>query len=184
VFLKYNNVYSVSGLTTAYTENDRQHFLLRNLTALPLLLAAHMGPVFYQLQRQHAADSPAVADLLTYMETTRIVSLLWPPEMLSVYQQQVRTNNDLEGWHRRLNNVARRANLPFYLLVCLLHTEAQSTQHIVRLLSEGHVLRRTSKRYAALNKRLQTLRAQYASGQKMASVFLRAAAFLQLRNSE
>jgi len=118
------------------------------------------------------------------METTWIVSSLWPPEMLSVYQQQVRTNHDLEGWHRRLNNVARRANLPFYLLVCLLHTEAQSTQHIVPLLSKGHLLRRTSKRYAALNKRLQTLRAQYASGQKTASVFLRDAAFLQLRNSE
>ena len=90
---------SVSGLTNAYAENDSQHFLLRNLMALPLLLAAHMGPVFYELQRQHAVDSPAVAGLLRYMETTWIVSLLWPPEMLSVYQQQVRTNHDLEGWH-------------------------------------------------------------------------------------
>jgi len=29
----------------------------------------------------------------------------------------------------------------FYLLVCLLYTEAQSMQHVVRLLSQGHVLR-------------------------------------------
>jgi len=148
---------SVSGLTNAYVESDRQHFLLHKLMALPLLPAAHMGPV-YELQRQQATDSPAVTDLLRYMETTWIVSSLWPPAMLSVYQQQVRTNNDLEGWHRRLNNVARRANMSFYLLVRLLHTEAQSTeQHIVRLLSEGHVLRRTSRRYAALNARLETL---------------------------
>jgi len=47
--------------------------------------------------------------------------------------------------------------MPFYLLVCLLYTEAQSMEHVVRLLSQGHVLRHTSKCYTAMNGRVMTL---------------------------
>jgi len=153
--------------------------------ALPLLPAVHVEPVFRELQQQYAADdSPAVADLLRYMEQTWIVNSLWSPAMISVYQQQVRTNNDLEGWHRRLNNVARRANVPFYLLVGLLHDESKTVRLQLHLLSDGHMLRRTSKRYEAINTRLTTLWAEYTAGQKSPSAFLRAAAHLQLRNFE
>jgi len=89
-----------------------------------LLPAVHVEPVFRELQQQYAADdSSAIADLLWYMEQTWIVNSLWSPVMISVYQQQVRTKNDRKGWHRCLNNVARRANVPFYLLVGLLHDE-------------------------------------------------------------
>jgi len=89
-----------------------------------LLPAVHVEPVFRELQQQYAADdSSAIADLLWYMEQTWIVNSLWSPVMISVYQQQVRTKNDRKGWHRCLNNVVRRANVPFYLLVGLLHDE-------------------------------------------------------------
>jgi len=38
------------------------------------------------------------------------------PQRLSVYQQDIWTNNDLEGWHRRLNNVANAARRRFCVL--------------------------------------------------------------------
>ena len=158
--------------------------MMRRLMALPLLPAAHVEPVFRELQQPYADDSSAVADLLQYMEQTWIVNSMWSPATISVFQQQVRTNNDLEGWHRRLNNVARRANVPFYLLVRLLHSEAQTVTLQLHLLSDGLVLRRTSKRYTKLNARLTSLWAEYTAGQKTATAFLRAAAHLQLRNFE
>ncbi|KAH3748838.1 hypothetical protein DPMN_183294 [Dreissena polymorpha] len=34
--------------------------------------------------------------------------------------QTVRTNNDVEGWHRRINTRAGRADLGFYMLVPLI----------------------------------------------------------------
>lgn len=40
--------------------------------------------------------------------------------------QSVRTNNDIEGWHRSLNRrVAGRYGLPLYMFVALLHKEAR-----------------------------------------------------------
>jgi hypothetical protein len=46
----------------------------------------------------------------------------------SVFMLSVRTNNDCEGWHRRLNVQARRGTLPFYTLIALLHEEARLVQ--------------------------------------------------------
>ena len=50
---------------------------------------------------------------------------IWPPEKWSVFNQQVRTNNDAEGWqHNRLNE-RERAKLSFYELVPKLFAEAR-----------------------------------------------------------
>jgi len=89
--------------------------------ALPLLPPSHIVPAFGQLQQQQQQHGDAaIDDLCRYVETTWLVNAMWSPATLSVYEQNVRTNNDLEGWHRRLNNIARRANVQqFYVLVRL-----------------------------------------------------------------
>jgi len=48
-----------------------------------------------------------------------------PPGDWSVFQQTIRTNNDVEGWHYRTNHRGKRAKLPFYMLCHLLYREAQ-----------------------------------------------------------
>ena len=83
----------VPGLTTSYAHDERHHDLMRMLMALPLLPAAHMEPAFRKLQQRHVNDSPAIADLLSYMEATWIAHPRWSPSTLSVYQQQVS-----DGW--------------------------------------------------------------------------------------
>jgi len=54
---------------------------------------------------------------LQYMEQTWIINSLWSPVTISVYQQQVRTNKDLEGWSQQRCSSG--------LLVHLLHSEVQ-----------------------------------------------------------
>ena len=63
----------------------------------------------------------------------------------------------------------------FYLLVCLLYTEAQSMEHVVRLLSQGHVLQHQQMLHGH-EWPSHDAGGQYVSGQKTA--------FLQLRNTE
>ena len=46
---------------------------------------------------------------------------------ISSSDTQLRTNNDVEGWHYRLNRRARLSHLPFYVLVRLLWEESQVT---------------------------------------------------------
>jgi hypothetical protein len=40
---------------------------------------------------------------------------------MSVFGKSVRTNNDVEGWHNRVNTHAQKCNLQFYLLIELMY---------------------------------------------------------------
>lgn len=68
----------------------------------PLLPAEHIRPAFEQLVLQ-VADRPVLLDLLSYVGDTWITSTIWPIPSWSVYNKTIRTNNDCEGWHSRMN---------------------------------------------------------------------------------
>ena len=73
----------------------------------------------------------------------------------------IRTNNDVEGWHTRLNiHCGRRYNangLGLYLLIDVLGKEAELAEMYEEMLLQGQKLRRTRKNYAALNEKLKKL---------------------------
>ena len=54
----------------------------------------------------------------------------------------VRTNNDVEGWHRRLNNKATRGQLQLYVLIPMLFKEASLLPLQVKLVNEKKLQRR------------------------------------------
>jgi hypothetical protein len=58
-----------------------------------------------------------------------------------VFKQSTRTNNDVEGWHRRLNKKTDDEKPPFYLLVRRLYEEAQLLPIQRKLVSEGKLSR-------------------------------------------
>ncbi|KAH3793309.1 hypothetical protein DPMN_154860 [Dreissena polymorpha] len=85
-------------------------------------------------------------------------SLVWGPENWSVFGRSVRTNNDCEGWHLKLNQQAKKANLPFYLLLTLLCEEASLLPTQVKMVSEGKLSRRQRRKNTSLQgKNLQAV---------------------------
>ena len=90
--------------------------------ALPFLPHEHIKPMFNSLK--DLTTSLPLQNLVQYVQTTWIDSALWSPNRWSIFQHSVHTNNDVQGWHRRLNHHARRAKLPMYLLINLLHQES------------------------------------------------------------
>ncbi|KAG1711239.1 hypothetical protein GQR58_002523 [Nymphon striatum] len=60
-----------------------------------------------------------------YFSDTWINSTTWPLQSITIFGRSIRTNNDVERWHNRINRRAKKSNLPFYLLVTLLYTEVQ-----------------------------------------------------------
>jgi hypothetical protein len=70
--------------------------------ALPLLPAEHIKAAFEQLVLS-AAHRPLLLDLMCYVEDTWMNSTVWPIESWSVFRRTIRTNNDTEGWHTRMN---------------------------------------------------------------------------------
>ena len=76
-------------------------------------------------------------------------------------RQPVRTNNDVEGWHCRLNVKANHGRLNLYQLIHLLHTESQLVDVSVRMLSECGTMRLQKNAYSKLHSRLHRLWNEY-----------------------
>ena len=129
-----------------------------------------------------AADvtEPLVLDLLGSIRSTWLNSSVWSVKDLSVFKQTIRTNNDVEARHRRLNSRARRESLPLYLLIRLLHEESSYVAVQILLLSEGRLKRYQRKRYAAINTKLMELWTQYENHEVTTSRLLRSCARLTL----
>ena len=124
-----------SGLQPAYVARNDAYKFLRKVLALPFLPAAKIKPMFAELEQK--CNDTKVEKVLQYVKSTWIDSTLWPPAAWSVFMQPIRTNNDVEGWHYRLNHKAKRASITFYLLLKLLHEESAVVQNEPPLVGRG-----------------------------------------------
>ena len=78
------------------------------------------------------------------------------------YYRNIRTNNDIEGWHNRMNQrVSSRHQLQFYLLVKLLHSEAILVELQVELVSQAKLTRIQRKRYRDIQSKIIRLRNRF-----------------------
>ena len=101
-------------------EHGGTNSYLHKLYALPFLYSEHIQEAFTKLQEK--ALSVGFCSLCDYICSTWIESTVSrppPPQSWSVFNQSVRTNNDVEGWHGRLNYRAGNGNPPFCIVVLL-----------------------------------------------------------------
>ena len=162
------------GLSTAYHEDDATHKYIKRLTALPFLPHEHIAQMFEQLAA--LATSPVLQALVNYINDTWINSAVWSPENWSIFRKSVRTNNDVEGWHQRLNHNARRATLPLYLLIDLLYQESCLVSVQVRLLSDNKLKRQQRRKYKNLQGRIFQYWDDFIAGEMTSKQFLHACA--------
>lgn len=142
------------------------------MLALPYLPRRHIRGSFDELKQQ-AEQSSEIIQLFDYIETTWFQSSIWDVVNWCNFKKLVRTNNDAEGWHRRLNTRAGGSNVPLYkLLKDVLRKEGQfvTTQH--QLVAE-HILSSRS-RQSSKNKqaKLHELWLKYESRELTTSAFL------------
>ncbi|KAK4288761.1 hypothetical protein Pmani_038232 [Petrolisthes manimaculis] len=95
-----------------------------------------------------------VREFMDYVDQTWLQSPVWKTENWSVFGRSIRTNNDVEGWHPKLNRRAKKGNLPFYLLISLLYSEANEIPNQVQLVKEGKLKRYQRKQVRKLQGRL------------------------------
>lgn len=164
-------------MVIAYRKGERVFQLVKMLFALPLLPAAHISPAFEYL-KEKSDDSDATQQLLSYIFKNWITSSLWPVEAWSVYKEPIRTNNDVEGWHRRINSRAAKSQLPFYMLITLLHNEAVWLTVQVNLLSANNLKTYQRKKYRQMQGKIFALWEMYEEENITTSSFLSRAAHL------
>eukprot|EP00058_Branchiostoma_floridae_P023891 XP_002609381.1 hypothetical protein BRAFLDRAFT_86472 [Branchiostoma floridae] len=154
----------------AYYEKAGAYDFMRRLMVLHFLPAEHIRGAFDQMRQQ--TDHPLLVQLMQYMEREWMNNSVWTVDEWSVYYQPVRTNNDTEGYHTRLNRKAQHS-LPFYMLVGLLHTESQYVSLQAKLVSMNRLARYKRKPYRVLESKLYEQWDKYHNKELTTSSFLR-----------
>ena len=115
------------GLRSEYTNDPAVKKVIRRLFGLPFLPASDIRHTFWLLSL--TAFSGKLVELFSYVHDTwmQMQGGMWKPEHWSAFKEDIRTNNDVEGWHHRFNSRALKGNLPFYALVRMLHEESRLT---------------------------------------------------------
>ena len=126
--------------------------------ALPFLPEQHIQITFSSLESQVPVGS--CRELTNYIRDTWITGR-WTPADWCVFGQSIRTNNDVEGYHRRLNGNAGNSHIPFYVLVPLLHKEAINVHMQVRLVKDGKLVRYQRNNYKSQQGRIFKLWKKY-----------------------
>ena len=142
-----SHIKSLGLLPTYYNDRPTNRYC-RRLIALPFLPEEHIPTMFQELARD--ASTSQLQMLVHYIQRTWIDSDVWNPASWSVFLQAIRTNNDVEGWHRRLNSYAHGNQLNLYLLIDLLWEESQFIKLQVTLLSAKKLKREKRKRQREL----------------------------------
>jgi len=167
------------GLQVAYNADAGTRAVCRRLMALALLPQEHISPVFLRLQEQLDEETPdAVRSLFQYVEDTWINGRTFTPKDWSVFQKHVRTNNDVEGWHTRINTRGKKGQLPFYLLCHLLYEEARFVQITAEFVSREEAMREERQGYRRCTERLNKLWREYCDNQRSVMALLDAGSHL------
>jgi len=164
------------GLQSAYSADEGTYHFCRKLLALPYLPASTIDAVFVRLEA--SASSSKLQQLTEYVKDNWIASEMWPPAAWSVYCQPVRTNNDAEGWHHRLNRKAQHGGLNMYLLISLLAHEAAMVAINAKLLSDKKVRRCQRKSTVVMQTKLNSYWEEYQAGTRSVNRLLNACARL------
>lgn len=161
------------GLSVAYKKDVGTRATCRRLMALPLLPNEHIVPIFCRLEQELDVDTPEkILKMFRYVRLTWIEGHSFTPKDWSVFQKQVRTNNDVEGWHTRLNQKGQRGQLPLYLLCHLLHKEAQMAQLSAEFVQREDPQREQRKGYKHCTDTLNKYWDEYANNQRTALALL------------
>jgi len=167
------------GLSQSYLTDPGTRLICRRLMALPVLPHEHIQPVFDRLKTSIAEDTPqTIHELFEYTDSQWVRGRLFSPRDISVFGLDVRTNNDVEGYHNRLNRRGQRCQLQFYLLCHLLFEEARLvtlTAEFVRREDAVRCERHTSK---TTTERLHKLWSEYRNGDRTPKALLDAASHL------
>ncbi|XP_052770785.1 uncharacterized protein LOC128210477 [Mya arenaria] len=116
------------------------------LLALQLLSASHIRRAFDKLAE--TATTEATRSLTAYIERQWMTNPIFAVEDWSVFRQIIRTNNDVEGWHNRLNQKVGGIGLGFYRLV-LMAVESEDLERggNVRCLRQDNAIRTLADEY-------------------------------------
>ena len=166
------------GLAVPYKNDQVIKSLVKSLFSLPFLPSKNMVQEFKELKPQfEATRDNKMNSLYDYVKGTWFESSVWKPRDLCGYHRLVRTNNDVEGYHRRLNQRCGN-HPPVYKLLKVLHDEARLVDITAKLVSNHGVCLHRKKQTKEAQARVLEIWDLFEEGQIDAKeVLMRASSF-------
>lgn len=163
------------GMHTAYKKQRHIHTYIRELMALPNLPSEHIKTAFGKLKLRAPLGEhmESLRKLLKYFEKNWVENAKAPPASWSTYKRFIRTNNDCEGWHRKVNTRNTTDHPNMYILLETLGKEAADLPLQVRLVKQGKLMRRTRKDAASKQAHMIDLWERYEAKEFTVSEYLR-----------
>ena len=152
----------------AYNSVDAVHNYIRMLFALPYLPADHIIRSFDEIA---AGANDQLLPLVDYVRSTWMLGQS-SPEDWCVYKRYIQTNNEVEGWHNRINMKAQRGNLQLYLLIQLLHSEAKLVPLQKLMITEDKFRKQQRKETIKIQGALSSLWEKYNKGEIKTNMLL------------
>lgn len=134
-------------MTRAYRFQTTIRAFIKDLMALPNLPAEHIIGTFDRLKMRcpiGEATEP-LRKLVDYLSVNWVHNNKTPPQSWSTYKRAVRTNNDVEGWHHRLNEGSSSPHPNMYLLIKQLGKETAMLPIQISLVAQENLMRRVTK---------------------------------------
>lgn len=174
------------GLVGIYHLHGPTRLLCKQMMSLHLIPFQKIKANFESLAAQIVTlgiprlESDKLLEFKKYMEGQWINNSFWTPSRWSVFMQDIRTNNDTEGWHFRVNSMANIVGMNFYDLIPLLWNEADLIPMECELLCREMGSRRTRVEYSELQDLLFNYWDSYNAGVDSSAELLESCAELYL----
>ena len=97
--------------------------LIKMLFGLPFLPPREMVEEFAELRGDFEKRGESMISLYKYVFDNWLDHSVWKPRNICAFRRVVRTNNDAEGYHRRLN-IRLGEKPPIYRLIQFLYRES------------------------------------------------------------
>ena len=137
----------------------RMNTCTSELMALAFLPVSIVRLTFQILEGQADASLQPLFAYFTQQWLDGVRPVVW-----NVYNEDVRTNNDCEGWHVRLNAAVRRHHPNIWQLMECMRQEQANTEVLQQQILTGRTSRRHKKAYRIVQKRLRRLQRRYDAG--------------------
>jgi hypothetical protein len=155
-----------------YNTDATVRLQIRELMALAFVPLAIVRQSFHLLQL--AADQ-RLTPLFAYFRQQWLLSI--SPRMWNVHNVHHRTNNDLEGWHFRFQNLVSKHHPNIWNLITCLKKEQSSTEVMIHQVTAGQRVHVRPGKYRRIEKNLKKIKNRYRRGQLTACQYITAVSY-------